>query len=204
MRFNSKLIESAVEQMASLPGVGQRTALRYVMSMLKRKPNEVARFSESIVKLVSEIRQCEKCHNLCESAVCEICSNPSRDHGTICVVEDIRDFIAIENTNQYRGIYHVLGGIISPMDGIGPSDLSIDALLKRVETDKPTEIILALDASIEGETTNFFIFKKLRGFNVRVSNLSRGISFGDQLEYADEVTLGRSLINRVPYETPSV
>jgi recombination protein RecR len=204
MRFNSKLIEHAVEQMASLPGVGQRTALRYVMSMLKRKPHEVQSFSESLLKLISEIRPCEKCYNLCETPVCEICANPNRDHHTICVVEDIRDFMAIENTNLYRGVYHILGGIISPMDGIGPGDLSIDALLKRVETERPNEVILALDASIEGETTNFFIFKKLKTTGVKVSNLSRGIAFGDQLEYADEVTLGRSLVNRVPYETPSV
>lgn len=204
MHFNSKLIQAAVEQMASLPGVGQRTALRYVINMLKRKPHEVQQFTESLQRLINEIRQCEKCHNLCETQVCDICSNPSRDHSTICVVEDIRDFMAIENTHLFKGVYHILGGIISPMDGIGPGDLSIDSLLKRVETDKPQEIILALDASIEGETTNFFIYKKLRNTGVKVSNLSRGIAFGDQLEYADEVTLGRSLVNRVPYETPSV
>jgi recombination protein RecR len=204
MKFNSKLIESAVEQMASLPGVGQRTALRYVMNMLNRKPHEVDKFTDSLKKLITEIKQCKKCNNLCETEVCDICANPNRDHQTICVVEDIRDFMAIENTNQYKGVYHILGGIISPMDGIGPSDLTIDALLVRVATDSPSEIILALDASIEGETTNFFIFKKLKNLNVQVSNLSRGISFGDQLEYADEVTLGRSLVNRIPYETPSV
>lgn len=200
MQYSSKIIEEAVEQFASLPSVGRRSALRLVLSMLKRKPEEMHRFAKAFIDLSDKIIYCRHCHNISDEEVCSICSNPRRDASLLCVVEDIRDVMAIENTRQFNGRYHVLGGIISPMDGIGPQDLHIESLLKKAAEGEIKEIILALSSTMEGDTTNFYLFRKLREFPVSVSNIARGIAVGDELEYADEVTLGRSILNRVPYD----
>jgi len=201
MNLPSHLLEQAVNEFAKLPGVGKRTALRYVLYLLKQDKAELMKWSETIAKLSEDIKYCSICHAISETPVCAICSNTSRDHGTICVVEDIRDLIALENTSQYHGIYHVLGGIISPINGIGPMDLNIDSLVKRVEETHTKEVIMALPSTMEGDTTNFYLFKKLSPFNVITSTLSRGVSIGDELQYADEVTLGQSILLRVPYES---
>lgn len=195
----SRLIREAVDQMSSLPGVGKKTALRLVLHLLKREEGEVERFAEAFVHLKKEIKNCHRCHNLSDSDVCEICSNPRRNTGIICVVESVRDVLALEGTQQYTGTYHVLGGIISPMEGIGPGDLSIPLLMKRCEEEKPSEIILALNSSMEGDTTNFYLYKKIGPLGIKISSLARGLAFGDELEYADELTLGKSIVNRVPY-----
>ena len=200
MNFSSKLLEQAVTEFGRLPGVGQKTALRLVLYLLKQSDADVLRFTETIDRLKRDIRHCQLCHNISDQAVCEICLAPKRDKGLICVVEDTRDVMAIENTDQYHGVYHVLGGLISPMDGVGPADLQIDTLLKRVETGEVKEIILALSATMEGDTTIFYLYKKLKAFGVQVSTIARGIAFGGELEYVDEVTLGRSIATRVPYE----
>lgn len=200
MNFSSKLLENAVNELASLPGVGKKTALRFALHLLKKDTVEVERFSHIILKFRSQIKHCKQCHNISDHEICEICSNPSRDVALLCVVEDVRDVMAIENTMQYKGLYHVLGGIISPMDGIGPSDIHIESLVKKIAEGNIKEIILALSASMEGDTTNFYINKRIREFNVNVSTIARGISVGSDLEYADEITLGRSIVNRVPYE----
>ena len=200
MNFSSKLIEEAVNEFSKLPGVGKRTALRFVLHLMKLNKNEVDQFGNSFIRLRSEIRYCEKCHNVSDKNVCEVCANPHRDQSTVCVVEDIRDFMAIENTQQYRGVYHVLGGIISPMDGIGPSDLNIETLVKKAAAGEIKEVIMALSTTMEGDTTNFYIYKRLKEFNLTISTIARGISIGDELEYADEVTLGRSIVNRTLYE----
>jgi len=200
MNFSSKLIEEAVNEFSRLPGVGKRTALRFVLHMMKQKNSEVERFGNAFIKLKNELQYCSSCHNVSDKPVCEVCVNPHRDQATVCVVEDIRDVMAIENTQQYRGIYHVLGGIISPMDGIGPNDLKVETLVKKVEANEIKEVIMALSTTIEGDTTNFYIYKRLKPFNITVSTIARGIAIGDELEYADEVTLGRSLINRTLYE----
>ena len=200
MNYSSKLLEKAVEEFAKLPGIGKKTALRLVLNLLNREVDDVTRFATAITSLREEIRFCKKCHNISDIEICQLCSNPSRDNSTLCVVEDIRDVMAIENTQQYRGLYHVLGGVISPMDGIGPQHLNISSLLDKVNSGKVKEIIFALSTTMEGDTTNFYIFKKLKETKVKVSTIARGIAFGDELEYADEITLGRSIANRLPYE----
>lgn len=198
--FPSRLLEDAVNEMASLPGIGKKTALRLVLHLLKRESHEVKQFANAFTTLHSDIKYCQSCHNVSDAEICEICSDTRRDAETICVVEDIRDVMALENTQQYRGLYHVLGGIISPMDGIGPSDLEIDSLVNRVAQGNIKEIIMALSATMEGDTTNFYLFRKLKDFPIKVSTLARGVAVGDELEYADEVTLGRSILHRTPFE----
>lgn len=200
MNFSSKLLENAVAEFAKLPGVGQKTALRLVLHLLNQEPAEVQRFSHAISKLRNEIQFCKVCHNISDQPVCEICSSPRRDHTTICVVEDTRDVMAIQNTDQYNGVYHVLGGLISPMDGIGPSDLQVDSLVERLKQNEVKEVIFALSATMEGDTTIFYLHKRLKDFNINISTIARGIAFGGELEYVDEVTLGRSIVTRVPYE----
>ena len=201
MNYSSKLLEQAVEEFAKLPGIGKKTALRLVLNLLNREVDDVTRFATAITSLRKEIRFCKKCHNISDIEICQLCSNPSRDNSTLCVVEDIRDVMAIENTQQYRGLYHVLGGVISPMDGIGPQHLNIESLIDKVNSGEVKEIIFALSTTMEGDTTNFYIFKKLKETSVKVSTIARGIAFGDELEYADEITLGRSIANRLPYES---
>jgi recombination protein RecR len=200
MNFSSKLIEDAVNEFSKLPGVGKRTALRFVLHLMKQNPAEVNQFGNTFIKLRSELRYCEKCHNVSDKPLCEVCSNPHRDQSLVCVVEDIRDVMAIENTMQYRGVYHVLGGIISPMDGIGPSDLNIETLVEKASQGVIKEVIMALSTTMEGDTTNFYIYKRLKEQDLTVSTIARGVSIGDELEYADEVTLGRSIVNRTLYE----
>ena len=201
MNYSSKLLEKAVEEFAKLPGIGKKTALRLVLNLLNREVDDVTRFATAITSLRKEICFCKKCHNISDIEICQLCSNPSRDNSTLCVVEDIRDVMAIENTQQYRGLYHVLGGVISPMDGIGPQHLNIESLIDKVNSGEVKEIIFALSTTMEGDTTNFYIFKKLKETSVKVSTIARGIAFGDELEYADEITLGRSIANRLPYES---
>jgi len=201
MDINSKLIEEAVDQLATLPGVGRKTALRYVLFLLKRDVTEVQRFARAFTDLRENIRFCSTCFNLAENDLCNICSNPGRQRGLICVVEDIRDIMALESTQQFAGTYHVLGGLISPMDGVGPNDLRIEQLVERVKTEQPAELILALNTTMEGDTTCFYLYKKLKDYSVRISTLARGVAIGDDLEYTDEVTLGRSLKNRTLYES---
>jgi len=200
MNFSSKLLEQAVAEFGRLPGVGQKTALRLVLHLLKQPEAEVSRFTGALDRLKKEIRYCTTCHNVSDTVVCEICAAHKRDKGLICVVEDTRDVMAIENTDQYQGVYHVLGGLISPMDGIGPSDLQIDSLVARVAAGGVEEVIVALSATMEGDTTIFYLYKKLKDFGVQISTIARGIAFGGELEYVDEVTLGRSIATRVPYE----
>ncbi len=200
MNFSSRLLENAVAEFSKLPGVGQKTALRLVLHLLNQSSGEVEQFSNSITRLRNEICYCKNCHNISDARFCGICSNVKRDSSLICVVEDTRDVMAIENTGQYHGVYHVLGGLISPMDGIGPSELNIQTLSERVKNKEVKEVILALSATMEGDTTIFYIYKKLREFNVPISTIARGISFGGELEYVDEVTLARSIATRIPYE----
>jgi recombination protein RecR len=200
MIFSSKLIEDAVNEFAALPGVGKKTALRFVLHLLRKNPAEVEKFGSAVVRLRKELRYCSNCHNISDKATCDICTSPHRDHSLVCVVEDIRDVMAIENTQQYKGIYHVLGGIISPMDGIGPADLNIETLAEKVKKGEIKEVVMALSTTMEGDTTNFYIYKRLKDLDVVVSTIARGISIGDELEYADEITLGRSIVNRTPYE----
>lgn len=204
MEFSSKLIERAVNEFAQLPGVGKKTALRFVLHLLKKEKEEIEGFSESLLKLRSEICYCKNCYNISDKELCGICSNPSRDEKLICVVQDIRDVMAIENTGLFRGQYHILGGVISPMEGIGPANLTVEPLVKKIENLGVQEIIMALPATTEGETTNFYIYKKIAAFNITVSTIARGIAIGDELEYADEVTLGRSIQFRVPYSNQLV
>lgn len=200
MNFSSKLLEKAVEEFSKLPGIGKKTALRLVLNLLKREKEDVRRFSNALVDLREGIQYCTKCHNISDLEICQLCANPNRDDSVLCIVEDIRDVMAVENTQQYKGLYHVLGGVISPMEGIGPQHLSIDSLLKKVDNGEVNEIIFALSSTMEGDTTNFYIFKKLKNYDIKVSTIARGIAFGDELEYADEITLGRSIVNRLPYE----
>jgi len=197
----SKLLQQAVDSMASLPGIGRKTALRLVLHLLKREPTDVRTFADSFTKLREEIAFCQSCHNLSDNQVCSICNDRSRNRQQVCVVEDVRDVMAIENTGQYRGLYHVLGGLISPIDGTGPGDLTIDALIQRVAAEDVQEVILALSATMEGDTTNFYLYRKLGAQSLQISTLSRGVSVGDELEYTDEITLGRSILNRTPFET---
>ena len=198
-QFSSSLLENAVNEFAKLPGIGRKTALRLVLHLLKQSEHEVDVFGNAFIQLRKEIVYCKECHNISDTEVCQICSNPSRDHETVCVVENIKDVMSIENTQQFRGLYHVLGGIISPMDGIGPGDLEIESLIKRVSDESIKEIILALSTTMEGDTTNFYIFRKLAPLNIKITTIARGIAIGDELEYADEVTLGRSILNRVEF-----
>jgi recombination protein RecR len=200
MNFSSKLIEEAVNEFSKLPGVGKRTALRFVLHLMKLNPSDVTQFGNAFIKLRNELRYCENCHNVADKPLCSVCQNPNRDQSTVCVVEDIRDVMAIENTQQYRGVYHVLGGIISPMDGIGPADLTIESLVTKAGKGEIKEVIMALSTTMEGDTTNFYIYKRLKDHNITITTLARGVSIGDELAYADEVTLGRSIINRTPYE----
>ncbi|WP_454802466.1 recombination mediator RecR [Mucilaginibacter phyllosphaerae] len=200
MNFSSKLLEDAVAEFAKLPGVGQKTALRLVLHLLNRDKEEVQQFSTAIGKLRNEIQFCQTCHNISDQKICEICASYKRDHTLICVVEDTRDVMAIENTNQYNGVYHVLGGLISPMDGIGPADLQVDSLIERLKDGSVKETIFALSATMEGDTTIFYLHKKLKQFQINISTIARGIAFGGELEYVDEITLGRSIVTRVPYE----
>ncbi len=200
MNFSSKLLEQAVEEFGKLPGVGKKTALRLVLHLLKQSDADVSRFTQSLDRLKSDIKYCKTCFNIADLEVCEICSSPKRDHSLICVVEDTRDVMAIENTNQFHGVYHVLGGLISPMEGVGPADLKIEGLIERLRNTEVKEVILALSATMEGDTTIFYLYRKLREFQVQISTIARGISFGGELEYVDEITLGRSIATRVPYE----
>ncbi|WP_298246480.1 recombination mediator RecR [uncultured Christiangramia sp.] len=200
MDFSSKLLEQAVDEMSQLPGIGKRTALRLVLHLLKQPEEQTSRLSKSLLDLREKIKLCSNCFNISDTELCEICANPNRVSEIVCVVEDIRDVMAIENTGQYRGHYHVLGGKISPMDGVGPSQLTIKALIEKVREGKIEEIIFALSSTLEGDTTNFYIFKQLEGTGIKTSTIARGISVGDELEYADEVTLGRSITNRIPFE----
>lgn len=201
MEFSSKLLENAVYEMSQLPGIGKRTALRLVLHLLKQPETQTQNLSNALSKLREEVNFCKNCYNISDVELCEICANPKRDAATICVVEDIRDVMAIENTSQYRGLYHVLGGKISPMEGVGPQDLNIAPLIEKVKGGGVGELIFALSSTMEGDTTNFYIYKQLEGVEVKTSTIARGISVGDELEYADEVTLGRSILNRVPFET---
>ncbi|AYN05220.1 recombination mediator RecR [Flavobacterium sp. 140616W15] len=200
MEFSSKLIEKAVSEMSQLPGIGKRTALRLVLHLLKQPKEQTGFLAEALMTMRADIKFCESCHNISDIAVCEICANTARNHQTICVVEDIRDVMAIENTGQYKGIYHVLGGKISPIEGVGPSQLNITTLVEKVKLGGVNEIIFALSSTMEGDTTNFYIYKQIADAEIIISTIARGIAVGDELEYADEVTLGRSILHRVPFE----
>ncbi len=200
-RFHSRLLENAVSELARLPGIGRKTALRLVLHLLKKEPAEVEMLAASLTELRNQIHHCRICHNISDLETCSICSQNDRDHGTLCVVENIRDVMAIEATHQFKGLYHVLGGILSPMDGIGPADLTIPSLIDRVSAGTVQEVILALSATMEGDTTNFYLYRKLSGYQVKITTLSRGVAIGDDLEFTDELTLGRSIVNRTPFET---
>lgn len=200
MNFSSKLLENAVNEFSRLPGIGQKTALRLVLHLLNQSEQDVNRFSEAMSELKTKIKYCSECYNIADNQICEICASHKRDKSIICVVEDTRDVMAIENTNQFQGVYHVLGGLISPMDGVGPTDLRIEQLLERLRKGEIEEIILALSATMEGDTTIFYLYKKIKDFNLKISTIARGIAFGGELEYVDEVTLGRSIVTRIPYE----
>jgi recombination protein RecR len=200
MDFSSKLLENAVNEVSRLPGIGKRTALRLVLHLLKQPSENTKYLTESLQLLRTEVKSCKKCYNISDTALCEICSNPKRNPEIVCVVEDIRDVMAIENTSQFRGLYHVLGGKISPIEGIGPQNLEIDSLVAKVKNKEVKELIFALSSTMEGDTTNFYIFKQIEDYDVLTSTIARGISVGDELEYADEVTLGRSIVNRIPFE----
>ncbi|MFA5974497.1 MAG: recombination mediator RecR [Lentimicrobiaceae bacterium] len=198
--YSSVLLKNIVGEFTRLPGIGQKTALRLALHLLKQPPEIAAALGESILKLRSEIKYCTVCNNISDREVCDVCSNPKRDHTTLCIVEDIRDMLAIENTGQFKGVYHILGGIISPVEGIGPSDLSIAPIVEKVGTGNFKEIIMALPATVEGDTTNFYLYKMLKQFEVNISIIARGIPVGDELDYTDEITLGRSILMRQPYQ----
>ena len=200
-KYPSRLLENAVNEFAKLPGIGRKSALRLVLHLLRQNTEDVNSFGNSLIELRNEIKHCKICHNISDTEICQICNNPSRNENIVCVVENIRDVMSVENTQQFNGFYHVLGGIISPMDGIGPANLEIESLVERVEKGEINEVILALSTTMEGDTTNFYIFRKLKEQNIKLSTLARGVSIGDELEYTDEITLGRSLTNRVPYES---
>lgn len=200
MEFSSKLLENAVNEMAQLPGIGKRTALRLVLHLLKQPKDQTKHLSEALQIFRDDIKLCKNCHNISDIELCEICSNPKRNEEIICVVEDIRDVMAIENTAQFKGLYHVLGGKISPMEGVGPHNLTIESLVEKVKEGKVKELIFALSSTMEGDTTNFYMYRQLKDFDVNLSTIARGISVGDELEYTDEITLGRSILNRVPLE----
>lgn len=199
MDFSSKLLENAVTEVSRLPGIGKRTALRLVLHLLRQPKENTTYLTEALQHLRSDIKSCEKCHNISDTALCEICNNFNRNSEIICVVEDIRDVMAIESTAQFKGLYHVLGGKISPIEGIGPQDLEIDSLIEKIKKGDVKELIFALSSTIEGDTTNFYIYKQIEIFNIATSTIARGIAVGDELEYADEITLGRSIVNRIPF-----
>ena len=198
-QYSSALLEKAVNEFAKLPGIGRKTAMRLVLHLLRQETSVVEVFGNALITLKHEVKYCKMCHNISDTELCGICANPSRDASVICVVENVQDVMGVENTQQFKGLYHVLGGVISPMDGIGPSNLQIDSLVKRVEEGTVKEIIFALSPTMEGDTTNFYISRKLAAFDVKLSVIARGISIGDELEYTDEVTLGRSIVNRMPF-----
>lgn len=200
MVYSSKLLENAVNELTRLPGIGKKTALRLALHLIRQEPAHVEAFSNAILKMKNEIQRCRLCHNISDTGLCDICANPKRDHATICVVQDIRDVMAIENTGQYSGVYHVLGGIISPMDGIGPEDLTVDSLVNKVAGGQVKEVILALPTTIEGDTTNFYLSRRLKDQEILLTTIARGIAIGDDIEYADEITLGRSIVNRIPFQ----
>lgn len=200
MEFSSKLLQNAVTEISQLPGIGKRTALRLALHLLRRPKEQTSLLTDALQKLREDIQFCKNCHNISDNALCEICANPNRVEEMVCVVEDVRDVMAIENTSQYKGLYHVLGGKISPMDGVGPSDLNIESLVEKVKNGTIKELIFALSSTMEGDTTNFYIFKQMESYDVIISTIARGIAVGDELEYADEVTLGRSIVNRIPFE----
>lgn len=197
--YPSTLLENAVDELSALPGVGRKTALRLSLYLLRREPEYADRLGTALQALRRDVKYCRTCHNICDTDLCDICADTSRDRSTVCVVENVKDVMTVENTAQFRGLYHVLGGIISPIDGIGPADLEIDSLVKRVAEGEVREVVLALSTTMEGDTTNFFIYRKLSAYPVRVTVIARGVSIGDELEYADEVTLGRSILNRVEF-----
>lgn len=201
MEFSSKLLENAVNEMAQLPGIGKRTALRLVLHLLRQPKEQSILLANALQKVREEIKFCKSCHNISDSDICEICANPIRDKTVICVVEDIRDVMAIESTGSFRGNYHVLGGKISPIDGVGPQDLQIESLVEKVKSGDVSELIFAMSPTMEGDTTNFYIFKQLQDYDIKTSTIARGIAAGNELEYADEVTLGRSIIDRIPFES---
>lgn len=198
-KYPSVLLENAVNELASLPGVGRKTALRLALYLLRREVGYTENFASALLALRKEVKYCRVCHNICDEEACSICTDAQRDHSIVCVVENIKEVMAIENTGQFKGVYHVLGGIISPMDGIGPANLQIDSLVKRVAEGEVNEVILALSTTMEGDTTNFFIYRKLSGNDVKITVIARGISIGDEIEYADEITLGRSILNRTSF-----
>ena len=201
MNFPSKLIENAVNEFARLPGIGKKTALRLVLHLLRQPREQSRQFGDAVIRMREEIRFCKQCHNVADADLCNICASPKRDQSLICVVENLRDVMAVENTNHYQGVYHVLNGIISPMDGIGPEDINIESLLVRLKTQEVREVIMALSPTMEGDTTIFYISRKLGPFNIKVTAISRGISVGGELEYTDEITLARALVDRMPYES---
>jgi len=204
-KYPSRLLENAVNEFSKLPGIGRKSALRLVLHLLRQEKEAAEALGNSLIQLRNEIKRCKVCYNLSDTDICRICASQARNRTVICVVENVRDVMLFENTNQYNGLYHVLGGVISPIDGIGPSDLEIDCLIERSEDPEVKEIILALPATMEGDTTNFYIYRKLKEKSVKVTTLSRGVAVGDDLEYTDEITLGRSLVNRIPYEnTPGL
>lgn len=200
MEFSSKLLEKAVNEMAQLPGIGKRTALRLVLHLLKQPKEQTQLLATALLQLREDIRFCSRCHNISDEEICDICSNPAREQAVVCVVEDIRDVMALENTGLYKGLYHVLGGKISPIDGVGPGQLNIISLVEKVKSGQVKEIIFALSSTMEGDTTNFYIYKQIKDNSVIISAIARGIAIGDELEYADEITLGRSILHRIPFE----
>lgn len=201
MEFSSKLLQRAVNEMSQLPGIGKRTALRLVLHMLRQPKEQTMMLSEALQVMRNDIKFCKSCHNISDDTLCEICANPNRNKSIICIVEDVKDVMAIENTSSFKGLYHVLGGKISPMDGIGPHDLNIESLVKKVKEGTINELVFALSSTMEGDTTNFYIYKQIQEYEIFTSTIARGISVGDELEYADEITLGRSIINRIPFES---
>ncbi|MBT3417908.1 MAG: recombination protein RecR [Flavobacteriales bacterium] len=200
MNFPSKLVENAVTQLSSLPGIGKKSALRLVLHMLNQEKQNINQFGNSFIDLINNINYCSECYSISDQEICEICSDHKRDRSTICVVEDIRVMMAVENTLQFKGIYHVLGGLISPMDGIGPSDIKVEELVQKVQNGEVKEIIFALSTTMEGDTTNFYLFRRLKDINIKISSIARGIAIGDELEYTDEITLGTAISSRLPYE----
>ena len=199
MNFPSKLVENAVEQLSSLPGIGRKSALRLVLHMLKKDKLAVEQFGDSFIQLINRINYCTSCYSISDAELCEVCANPKRDKQTICVVEDIRVMMAIENTMQYKGVYHILGGLISPIDGIGPTDIRVEELIKKIENENIQEVIFALSTTMEGDTTNYYLFRRLKDSGIKISSIARGIAIGDELEYTDEITLGTAISSRMPY-----
>lgn len=201
MVYSSKLLENAVNELSRLPGIGRKTALRLALHLLRQEPAGVEAFSQAITKMKNEIRRCSICHNISDTDLCDICANPKRDRSIVCVVQDIRDVMAIENTGQYTGVYHVLGGIISPIEGVGPEELTIELLVARTAGGAVREVIFALPTTIEGDTTNFYLSRRLKGSDVLLTTIARGVAIGDDIEYTDEITLGRSIVNRIPFQS---